>query len=293
MTEAEWLSSTDPAAMLAWLGASRDAGVTGIGGGKPYAFRWTGRKLRLWVEACRAVAGQPGRDKVWGNYDLEQPNGLQAALARWCDWSPSILKSNPLPARAALIRDIAGNPFRPVGLKWCPKCQGMKKTATLQEYGTCTTCHGVGKIAPWLTPTVLSLAQAAHDERPVGVCRECKGRGKVYCGMGVDAEDDPDCLTCSGTGRIDDGALDPQRLAVLADALEETGCDSEDLLRHLRGCERCRDCGGTGEAGRHVSGGLRLGGGWRCKLCGATGWRPLPGPHVRGCFALDAILGLE
>jgi hypothetical protein len=41
------------------------------------------------------------------------------------------------------------------------------------------------------------------------------------------------------------------RLPILADALEDAGCDNADLLDHLRG----------------------------------------PGPHVRGCWALDLILG--
>jgi hypothetical protein len=47
------------------------------------------------------------------------------------------------------------------------------------------------------------------------------------------------------------GTLDSTRLAVLADALEEAGSDNEPLLAHCRGA----------------------------------------GPHVRGCVALDAILG--
>jgi hypothetical protein len=47
------------------------------------------------------------------------------------------------------------------------------------------------------------------------------------------------------------GELDGHRLAVLADALEEAGCTEEAVLGHLRG----------------------------------------PGPHVRGCWALDLILG--
>jgi hypothetical protein len=47
------------------------------------------------------------------------------------------------------------------------------------------------------------------------------------------------------------GHLAPSRLAVLADALEEANCTDASLLAHLR----------------------------------------LPGPHVRGCFALDAVLG--
>jgi hypothetical protein len=47
------------------------------------------------------------------------------------------------------------------------------------------------------------------------------------------------------------GALASARLAVLADALEEAGCADAELLGHLRG----------------------------------------PGPHVRGCWALDLVLG--
>jgi hypothetical protein len=45
--------------------------------------------------------------------------------------------------------------------------------------------------------------------------------------------------------------LDGARLGVLADALEEAGCWDQGVLDHLRGC----------------------------------------GPHVRGCFAVDALLG--
>jgi hypothetical protein len=47
-----------------------------------------------------------------------------------------------------------------------------------------------------------------------------------------------------------DGALDGDRLAVLADALEDAGCRHEDILTHLRS----------------------------------------PGPHVRGCWAIDLLL---
>jgi hypothetical protein len=47
------------------------------------------------------------------------------------------------------------------------------------------------------------------------------------------------------------GTLDPARLAVLADALQDAGCADVELLNHCRG----------------------------------------PGPHIRGCWALDLILG--
>jgi hypothetical protein len=50
------------------------------------------------------------------------------------------------------------------------------------------------------------------------------------------------------------GHLDPARLGILADALEDAGCPAEhELLLHLRG----------------------------------------PGPHTRGCFAVDALLGRQ
>jgi hypothetical protein len=68
-----------------------------------------------------------------------------------------------------LLRDIVGNPFRPVTAE-----------------------------AAWLTPTVVPLARAAYEKRHSS------------------------------------GELDPERLAVLADALEDAGATG-DLLKHLRG----------------------------------------------------------
>jgi hypothetical protein len=51
--------------------------------------------------------------------------------------------------------------------------------------------------------------------------------------------------------KLPEGTLDPGRLAILADALLNAGYDDEGLLAHLRS----------------------------------------PGPHVRGCWAVDAVLG--
>ncbi len=70
----------------------------------------------------------------------------------------------------------------------------------------------------WLTPTVTNLAATAYQERI-----------------------------------LPSGELDTARLSVLADALEEAGCDNSDILTHLRG----------------------------------------PGPHVRGCWVVDMLLMKE
>src|SRR5262245_21392214 len=53
--------------------------------------------------------------------------------------------------------------------------------------------------------------------------------------------------------RLPSGELEPAQLAILADALEEAGCADDTILSHLRSA----------------------------------------GPHVRGCWALDLILGKE
>jgi hypothetical protein len=92
-------------------------------------------------------------------------------------------------AQAPLLRDIAGDPFRPAAVD-----------------------------PGWLTPAVTGLAAVAYEERA-----------------------------------LPSGQLDPQRLGVLADALEDTGCTDAELLGHLRSA----------------------------------------GPHVRGCWALDLVLGKE
>jgi hypothetical protein len=72
--------------------------------------------------------------------------------------------------------------------------------------------------ASWRTPTVLGLARVSYDER-----------------------------------LLPSRNLDPQRLAVLADALEETGCTDAEVLDHLRGA----------------------------------------GPHLRGCWVIDLILNRQ
>jgi hypothetical protein len=90
-------------------------------------------------------------------------------------------------AQMVLLRDILGNPFCPISLD-----------------------HS------WQTPTIVSLARTAYDNRTLPI-----------------------------------GTLEPDRLAVLADALEDAGCTDANILSHLRG----------------------------------------PGLHVRGCCVVDLLLG--
>jgi hypothetical protein len=241
--------------------------------------------------------------------------------------------------QADLLRDIVGSPSRPVKHKGgCNVCEWAGKW---RGSDPCVVCDGRGWVyrdglAPeWLTPIVLSLASATYDLRE----RQC---GRCDSGW-LPKQGAPDpgmmsrCSSCHGTGRIEDGALDPVRLAVLADALEEAGCSLEepltlrrkdtDLLLDRQGqytIRRCQDHpefdGSYNPGGHHdhtspdgthwVQGNLvphykTCEGCWTVfngtpspmDLARMTSPNSLlehlrsPGPHVRGCWAVDVVLG--
>ncbi|TMJ00875.1 MAG: hypothetical protein E6G97_18240 [Alphaproteobacteria bacterium] len=91
-------------------------------------------------------------------------------------------------------------------------------------------------------------------------------------------------------------------LPILADALEDAGCTEEHLLMHLRGKSQCPACLESRQALAAIeqvaaqarSKGVRTSGAGQvsCSECN-QGWRPLQGPHFKGCWALDLILGKE
>ena len=85
-------------------------------------------------------------------------------------------------AQAALLREIFGNPFRPVAFS-----------------------------ADWRTDTAITLARRMYESREFGA------------------------------------------MPILADALQDAGCENDDILSHCRG----------------------------------------DGPHVRGCWVVDLVLGKE
>jgi hypothetical protein len=77
-------------------------------------------------------------------------------------------------------------------------------------------------------------------------------------------------------GRRPDGTLEPDALAALSDALEEAGCRDAPLLFHLRGLVR-------DHAWAHYH---------PAAVADRAAYVPRRGPHVRGCWALDVVLGL-
>jgi hypothetical protein len=183
MTEGEWLECTDSMSMLRFL-----------------RFKFGVRKLRLFTVACyrrkwHRLDDQTRKAVEFAEqlaYDREGvvARGLRAAKmdADAAAHAAMCAMSSAQPgcaAQTALLREVFGNPFRPVAVDpyWLA----------------------------WNDGTVVRLAQVVYEER----------------------------------------AFD--RLPILADALEEAGCDNTDILSH------CRQ----------------------------------PGEHVRGCWALDLLLGKQ
>ena len=223
MDEAKWLVSQDPAAMLLHLRGNETHHATAPHyEGHPAT---SDRKLRLWVDACRNHAKGSFFTK-----DLNDIGILQQAVY---NWSHHHVSDPTMTIRADLLRDILGNPCRPVTYteNRCRQCEAIGSVRS-----SCNHCEGSGKVdwrginPAWLTPLVLSLTRAAYDETG-RECDECKGKGVIY--RPITQYEREDCEACHGTGRIDDGTLDPFRLALLSDALEESGCD-DALLAHLR-----------------------------------------------------------
>jgi hypothetical protein len=213
MTEAEWLVSDDPEAMLAvvrdtvndrktrLLGCAYVRWVWSLCGEVPprtigiaeeYADGTTSkgalRRARKAVQGEREAleATGAGMRPRWGAYWLLETvatlGAYSSVVAELRRLTSDVLKveESEWSSLSGLLRDIFGNPFRPVTLD-----------------------------PNWRTSTVVALAAQMYDSR------------------------------------------DFSAMPILADALQDAGCDSAAILEHCRGS----------------------------------------GPHVRGCWVVDLVLG--
>jgi hypothetical protein len=202
MTEAEWLGCTDPHLMLDFLrgkASERKLRLIACACRRHICHLFPSERSRNAVEvaeryadeltsrggsdAMRDTVRQVRRDIVRTASRLAWWHALEVTVRNPAKGAARIAARDPVGAvQTDLLRDIIGNPFRPVTLD-----------------------------PAWLTPVAVSIARRAYEER------------------------------------------DYQALPILADALEEAGCDNADILAHCRG----------------------------------------QGEHVRGCWVVDLILGKQ
>lgn len=280
MTEAEWLACDRPAEMLRlFRGTLTQLASGGHVRHPPDVVAVSERKLRLFACACvrqvwqrltdersrkavevaekyaDALASEIERLAACGEAHIVFAHG-EAGEPAWMAWQvtcnePTRIWANAKhPSRttqASLLREIIGSPFRPVRLPlaWAPLSDFAGEWGSPEDIERLRAEGHI--VCPWQTADVLALAQAAYEERPGRVCEKCDGKGNTWNHRFKHAAF---CSACD-KGRVHDGAIAADCLAVLADALIDAGCDDDDLLAHLR----------------------------------------LPETHVRGCWALDVVLG--
>jgi hypothetical protein len=233
MTEAEWLACADPGPMLDFLRGKASE-----------------RKQRLLCVACCR--------RIWHLLESESLKGAASVLERsaeqtveveslraaasdahpWRSYPDEYLSRN---ARAALLVPAYGIHY---ALLFCPDLYGVRRA---------------------LDFFAIAVRAARDERRPDNRLPPCEEECAAQAALLRDIFGNPfrplPRLAPAGlaweSGTVpklaatiyDERAFD--RLPILADALEEAGCDAAELLSHLRG----------------------------------------PGPHVRGCWAVDLVLG--
>jgi hypothetical protein len=227
MTEDEWLASIRPDEMLRHLG--KDAGK---------------RKWRLFNCACCR--------RAWHLIPEEPIRAVVEATERACEraWRKKGVEAAREAARPAWVRAT-----------WDHGPAGQAASAAYQAARTNLQASRVAaNAAAGVTPG--HPARAKHRKEraaQAGLLRDIFGnsfrpvaiepawlawRDRAVVKMAQAAYEQR---------ALPSGELDPARLAILADALEEAGCSITEILDHLRS----------------------------------------PGPHVRGCWAIDLLLGKE
>jgi hypothetical protein len=233
MTEAEWLACTDPTPMLEFLrGKASD------------------RKLRLFACACAR--------RVWLRWEAatKVPHSVEVS-EQFADGEVSQRKMRRVQSRLGARGGVSA--------AWAANCCEF---AVLEESAETAAARAVGSALDFAYHEVyeqtFSRSTYRGDERLAAEAREIERRAmppllrEVFGKLLATDTLNRDHLagnnaTVARLGRTiyADRAFD--RLPILADALEDAGCDNADILAHCRG----------------------------------------PGPHVRGCWVVDLILGKE
>lgn len=224
MTEHDWLTSSDPTAMLAWISGPGRRGQMPASTKHSEAMKLiSNRKLRLfacavarhggcstWVSANVAMMlaaekmadGAPHGlteheiEQVFVGSWLLEPDADRVARVVLQHYKADVEDMGTATTQSDILRGIVGNPFR----RWlcCLCARGptrMVSDGSRVAYA-CARC-ATRDFRP-LNDTVTSLATAVYHERR------------------------------------HDGTLDPDRLLVLSDALVDAGCESAEILNHLR-----------------------------------------------------------
>jgi hypothetical protein len=166
------------------------------------------------------------------------------------------------PLACALLRDVVGDPWRrmtrPAGYNFLAQFAygaGMRDSPRSHDFQ-------IKGSERWLTPEVLAIADQVYRDHDTS-------SGRLNCGV----------------------------LSILADALVDADCPEEYEVERY-----CKACGGRGLVKAPPGDYART---WPCDECDSSGRVKMteanrllahlrgPGPHVRGCWVVDLLLGKE
>jgi hypothetical protein len=239
MTEQQWLACADPGPMLNYLrgkATKRQECLFGVACCLRVAHLYEGRLFWAladgepylphpseFIERTERRAEQPASVR-FGEYGEDCPEGYSdeghaTFAADAALYSANAERASTYAAWAAAVTSAGHEEdYGLVGIARALPGYAVERAAQsdLLRCIIANPFHPVTISPAWQTPQVVALAQAAYDQRELPA-----------------------------------GTLDTARLAVLADALEDTGCMDRTVLSHLRG----------------------------------------PGPHARGCRVVDLLLG--
>lgn len=160
----------------------------------------------------------------------------------------------------------------PTDTQICPGCNG-DRTVLFAEYPA-----GV-EIPKERTRLVDLPVMPTKVER--GDCPGCKGVGRISTLAILKAWRTPQVI---GVARQMDDTGDFSAMPILADALEDAGCEDERILKHCRGWKRCPDCNEMSS--------VHCVDGWVPDWWGRTE-EPSAPFRLRGDWVIDLCLGLE
>lgn len=258
MNERKWLTCQQPSVMLDYV-----------------HIRISRRKLGLIAAAWwRSVSLH---DEIDEEIATHCESGLEESLikvvldtylsSRWFESENNKLVHHGTHLRGCdIIREVVGNPFYPV--LQCKNCLGRGLIGAIMKRG------------PEPGPEIRYII-----EPPMGYpCPRCAGSGSNKS-SGLDS-----WLSWhdGAVRKMASTIYDERRFEdcpILADALEEAGCQEESILRHLRAKEGdhigCPRCDWTGKLEIPA-----LPRGWQyCPHCKDR----VAIPHVRGCWVLDIL----
>ncbi len=227
MTEADWLTATDPRLMLEFLrGQTSDRKL------RLFAVACCRRIWHVMTDECSRAAVEMGERSADEAVDLVKLDLLSGTAEG--EFQDAIRNTDEFP-----VEDHAGVTASQYTAA-CEAASYASNAPVVRFEDAVVVAKAASEAVPDTTEETQQQSSLLHDIF-----------GYPFRPVVFDPAWRSETVTALAAGIYADRAFD--RLPILADALEEAGCDHPHILNHCRG----------------------------------------PGPHVRGCWAVDLVLGKE